>query len=150
MGTAMGRPGCRGWAFDSKPQKITGRGPGLNQSGVRAHRARPDLASRCTQSQKPRRTAAKKTAEAALVGVGRKKLKMGAPDEVLAISGYAVGGVSPVGWLEPCDSVADESLRRFEDIWAAAGAANAVFPARTEALVEAIGAQWARITKEPA
>lgn len=86
---------------------------------------------------------------AELVGVGRKKLKMGTPEEVLATSGYQVGGVSPVGWLAPCDVVVDESLQRFEDIWAAAGAPNAVFPARTEALVTAIGGQWARIAKEP-
>lgn len=87
---------------------------------------------------------------AALVGVGRKKLKMGTPDEVLATTGYAVGGVSPVGWPQSCDTIADDSLKRFEDIWAAAGAANAVFPARTEDLVRVTGAQWARIVKDPA
>lgn len=87
---------------------------------------------------------------AELVGVGRKKLKMGTPDEVRAITGYEVGGVAPVGWPQPCDVVADESLKRFDEIWAAAGAPNAVFPAPTTALVDAIGAQWARITREPA
>lgn len=87
---------------------------------------------------------------AELVGVGRKKLKMGTPEEVLATTGYEVGGVAPVGWVHPCDVVADDSLRRFEDIWAAAGSPNAVFPARTGDLVGAIGAQWARIVKDPA
>ena len=86
---------------------------------------------------------------AELVGVGRKKLKMGTPEEVRATTGYEVGGVAPVGWTAPCDVVADESLRRFDDVWAAAGSPNAVFPARTEDLVSAIGGQWARIVKEP-
>ncbi|MBK9343182.1 MAG: YbaK/EbsC family protein [Dehalococcoidia bacterium] len=87
---------------------------------------------------------------AELVGVGRKKLKMGTPDEVRDTTGYEVGGVAPVGWPHPCDTIADESLQRFEDIWAAAGAPNAVFPARTAELALAVNAQWARIVKEPA
>ncbi len=86
---------------------------------------------------------------AALVGVGRKKLKMGTPEEVLATSGYAVGGVSPVGWPQTCDTIADDSLQRFEDVWAAAGTANAVFPVRTDDLVRVTSAQWAGIVKEP-
>ena len=85
---------------------------------------------------------------AQLIGVGRKKLKMGSPDEVRAVTGYEVGGVSPVGLAQPCDIVVDDSLRRFDEVWAAAGAANAVFPARTEDLVSAIGGQWASIVKD--
>lgn len=72
---------------------------------------------------------------AALVGVGRKKLRMGAPEEVAATTGYAVGGVSPVGSLMPRDIVVDESLGRFDTVWAAAGAPNAVFEANTAELV---------------
>lgn len=87
---------------------------------------------------------------AELVGVGRKKLKMGTPEEVLETTGYRVGGVAPVGWPKPCDIVVDESLRRFQEIWAAAGAPDAVFPADTQALVAAVGGQWANIVKEPA
>jgi prolyl-tRNA editing enzyme YbaK/EbsC (Cys-tRNA(Pro) deacylase) len=87
---------------------------------------------------------------AAIVGIGRKKLKMGSPDEVRALTGFEVGGVAPVGSLCPADVVADESLKRFERIWSAAGAHNAVFEARTSVLVAAIGAQWAAITKDPA
>ncbi len=83
-----------------------------------------------------------------LLGVGRKKLKMGGPDEVLACTGYAVGGVSPVGLTAPCDIVVDDSLRRFEQVWAAAGAGNAVFPADTDAFVAAVNGQWAAITRD--
>ena len=86
---------------------------------------------------------------AQLVGVGRKKLKMGTADEVLAHTGFPVGGVSPVGQLNPSDVVVDESLQRFENVWAAAGAGNAVFPVATEALVSAVSGQWAAITRTP-
>jgi prolyl-tRNA editing enzyme YbaK/EbsC (Cys-tRNA(Pro) deacylase) len=85
-----------------------------------------------------------------LVGIGRKKLKLGTPEEVRAITGYEVGGVAPVGWPQACDTIADDSLQRFDEIWAAAGAPNAVFPAKTADLVAAIGAQWATIVKGPA
>lgn len=84
---------------------------------------------------------------AEIVGVGRKKLKMGKPDEVMAHTGYPIGGVAPVGSLQPCDAVVDESLQRFETVWAAAGAGNAVFRARTDELVSAIHGQWAAITR---
>ena len=86
---------------------------------------------------------------AQLIGVGRKKLKMGSPEEVLAHTGFPVGGVSPVGQQNPSDVVVDDSLRRFENVWAAAGAGNAVFPVATEALVAAVNGQWATVTRAP-
>lgn len=85
---------------------------------------------------------------AELVGVGRKKLRMGSSDEVLSVTGFPVGGVAPLGLASPCDVVVDESLRRFEEVWSAAGAGNAVFPASTEALVRAINGQWAAIVRD--
>jgi prolyl-tRNA editing enzyme YbaK/EbsC (Cys-tRNA(Pro) deacylase) len=72
---------------------------------------------------------------------------MGTPEQVLAHTGFPVGGVSPVGQRHPSDVVVDDSLRRFEDVWAAAGSGNAVFPARTSDLVRAIHGQWAEITR---
>lgn len=86
---------------------------------------------------------------AQLLGVGRKKLRMGSPEEVLAFTGFSVGGVSPVGSANSSDVVVDDSLQRFSSIWAAAGAANAVFAAETNALVTGIHGQWAAITRTP-
>jgi Cys-tRNA(Pro) deacylase len=86
---------------------------------------------------------------AELLGVGRKRLRMAAPDEVLAITGYPVGGVSPFGSLTQCDVVVDESLRRFDTVWAAAGSPHAVFAAPTTELVSRAGGQWAVITRQP-
>jgi Cys-tRNA(Pro) deacylase len=84
---------------------------------------------------------------AGIVGVGRKRLKMGAPAEVKEVTGYEVGGVAPVGLLRACDMVADESLRRFEVVWAAAGTGNAVFAIGTAELARVTNAQWAAITR---
>lgn len=85
---------------------------------------------------------------AQLVGVGRKKLKMGSPGEVEELTGFSVGGVSPVALATPCDIIVDRSLTRFDDVWAAAGEHNAVFPARTADLIDKIGGQWADVVRE--
>jgi Cys-tRNA(Pro) deacylase len=87
---------------------------------------------------------------APVLGVGRKKLRMGTPAEVEESTGFAVGGVAPIGLPATYDTVIDESLRRFETVWAAAGSTNAVFEATTEALALAVRGQWAAITREPA
>lgn len=85
---------------------------------------------------------------AKVVGVGRKKLKMGTPAEVLELTGFEIGGVSPVGMPATYDTVLDESLQRFEVLWAAAGAGNAVFRVERQALATAVNGQWAAITRD--
>jgi len=59
-------------------------------------------------------------------------------DEVREATGFAIGGVPPVGHDRPLRSVVDASLRRFETVWCAAGTPHAVFPVATEALIGAI------------
>ena len=56
------------------------------------------------------------------------------------ITGFAIGGVSPLGHLSPVDTWMDESLLGFGTVWAAAGAPNAVFEVTSAALREATGA----------
>jgi len=58
--------------------------------------------------------------------------------EVRAASGFAIGGVPPLGHDRPLRTVVDESLRRFETVWCAAGTPNAVFPVLTEELIAGI------------
>lgn len=60
------------------------------------------------------------------------------PDEVRAATGFAIGGVPPLGHDSPLDTVVDASLRRFDTVWAAAGTPRSVFSAPTEALITAI------------
>lgn len=56
-------------------------------------------------------------------------------------SGFAIGGVSPIGWLQPATVLIDEALDDYEVIWAAAGHPHAVFPTTYYQLLDATGAQ---------
>ncbi|MFA5918026.1 MAG: YbaK/EbsC family protein [Candidatus Nanopelagicaceae bacterium] len=56
-------------------------------------------------------------------------------------SGYAIGGVSPLGWLQPATVLIDEALNDYEVVWAAAGHPHAVFPTTYTQLLNATGAQ---------
>ena len=42
-------------------------------------------------------------------------------------TGFAIGGVPPIGHLNPLKTFIDEDLLKFDEIWAAAGTPNAVF-----------------------
>jgi prolyl-tRNA editing enzyme YbaK/EbsC (Cys-tRNA(Pro) deacylase) len=49
-------------------------------------------------------------------------------DWVHDISGFAIGGVPPVGHKSPLHTVMDEDLLQYAVVWAAAGTPNAIFP----------------------
>jgi prolyl-tRNA editing enzyme YbaK/EbsC (Cys-tRNA(Pro) deacylase) len=59
-------------------------------------------------------------------------------DEAREATGFAIGGVPPLGHDSPLPTVVDESLRRFETVWCAAGTPHAVFSARLDALLAAM------------
>jgi prolyl-tRNA editing enzyme YbaK/EbsC (Cys-tRNA(Pro) deacylase) len=59
-------------------------------------------------------------------------------DEVREATGFAIGGVPPLGHDRPLRTVVDISLRRFETVWCAAGTPNAVFAVATEDLIASI------------
>jgi len=71
---------------------------------------------------------------AALFGVA--KLGKANADDARAATGFAIGGVPPFGHPAPLRAVVDEDLTRFEQIWAAAGAPDAVFALTPAELVE--------------
>lgn len=49
------------------------------------------------------------------------------PDFVRATTGFAIGGVAPVGHTGPVRIFIDQDLNQYAEIWAAAGSPNAVF-----------------------
>ena len=50
-------------------------------------------------------------------------------DYVKSSSGFSIGGVSPIGWLNPpAITLIDTALADYEVVWAAAGHPHAVFP----------------------
>jgi Cys-tRNA(Pro) deacylase len=81
-------------------------------------------------------------------GVGKKKVKLADAETVLRVTGYEVGGVPPVGHDTRLPTLIDESLGRFETVWAAAGAHNAVFPIAYSKLIEITNGQVAALTEE--
>lgn len=84
-------------------------------------------------------------------GVGRKKVKTAKPDECLAIYGFAPGGVAPVGHRTPDIPVyIEDSLLRYEQVWAAAGSANANFGLTVAQLRDITGGEVIDCRKEPA
>jgi prolyl-tRNA editing enzyme YbaK/EbsC (Cys-tRNA(Pro) deacylase) len=60
------------------------------------------------------------------------------PDRAREATGFAIGGIPPLGHERELETVVDESLRRFETVWAAAGTPNAVFEVGTDALLAAL------------
>jgi Cys-tRNA(Pro) deacylase len=54
-------------------------------------------------------------------------IKMAAPEFVREMTGFAIGGVAPVGHRHPLKIFIDEDLLQYEEIWAAAGTPHAVF-----------------------
>ena len=56
-----------------------------------------------------------------------KDVSMAHPDEVKKITGYTIGGVSPVGHLTKIKIYIDSTLKRFTTVFAAAGHPNCVF-----------------------
>ena len=62
-------------------------------------------------------------------------------------TGFAIGGVAPLGSLEPLPVFCDVDLLAHDYVWAAAGAPHAVFRVEPQALVDAAGAQVAELAQ---
>ena len=56
-------------------------------------------------------------------------------------SGYAIGGIPPLGHLHPMKTYIDEDLLQYDKIWAAAGTPNAVFELDANQLEKLTGGQ---------
>ena len=61
--------------------------------------------------------------------LGIEKLERVDADYVKENSGFSIGGVAPIGWINtPSITLIDEALNDYEVVWAAAGHPHAVFP----------------------
>ena len=72
------------------------------------------------------------------VAADRLGLRAASAEEARAGTGFAIGGIPPLGHDRPLETLIDESLRRFDTVWCAAGTPHAVFEADTDALIAAI------------
>jgi len=67
-------------------------------------------------------------------------------DFVRKRTGFAIGGVAPVGHLEEIETLIDENLLGYEEIWAAAGTPHAVFRLTPEQLKKITGGRITSVT----
>ena len=80
------------------------------------------------------------------VATGAIKVAMADAETVRAATGFAIGGVPPIGHLDGLPVIIDRSLGRFETVYAAAGHPHAVFPIRFAQLVEVTRGRMADVT----
>lgn len=73
--------------------------------------------------------------------VAGEELQRAEPRLIRDRTGFAIGGVSPIGHLAPIAAFADDKLLGHERVWAAAGAHDAVFAAEPRSLLEAAKAR---------
>ena len=87
--------------------------------------------------------------------LGVEKLHRADADYVRSVSGFAIGGVSPVAWVsetiggvsplgwisKPEIILIDEALNDYDIVWAAAGHPHAVYPTTYAELIECTGAK---------
>ena len=77
------------------------------------------------------------------------KAKMLSPDEVTELVGHSVGGVCPFALPETVPVYLDESMKRFETVFPAAGSANSAVEMTCEELFRASRAKaWVDVGKE--
>ena len=68
-------------------------------------------------------------------------------DLIRAETGFAIGGVAPIGHLTPIRSWFDPRLLDFDMVWGAAGTPRHIFPVDPRALLQATGAELADFTE---
>jgi Cys-tRNA(Pro) deacylase len=68
--------------------------------------------------------------------INENNVSMANPDEVKKITGYTIGGVSPIGHLNKVKIYIDTNLERFKTVFAAAGHPNCVFKIEFNQLID--------------
>ena len=74
-------------------------------------------------------------------------LCMASPEQVKTQTGYTIGGVSPVGLLNDIEIFMDNSLERFNKLYAAAGHPNCIFEINFKKLNEITSSKVLEITE---
>ncbi len=86
---------------------------------------------------------------AAMYDVGRKKVKLAKPEQLVNVWGYPPGGVPPFGHRTNGFPVyIDRSLQRFETLYAAGGTHNTIFAIPRQTLVEKSRGEYADVRKD--
>ncbi len=75
------------------------------------------------------------------------KAKMLSPDQVPEMVGHAIGGVCPFAVKEGVKIYLDESLKRFQSVFPAAGSSNSAIEVTMDELEKYSGGTWADLCK---
>ena len=78
-----------------------------------------------------------------LASITGQRMRRADAELVRDATGFAIGGVPPLGHATDLPVYLDEDLVGFDTVWAAAGTPNAVFPVAPKDLIRATGAQVA-------
>ena len=79
--------------------------------------------------------------------LNKKDISMAYPDDVKKITGFTIGGVSPVGLLNKVKIYVDTNLERFTTIFAAAGHPNCIFKIEFNQLIKLVTGEIEEITE---
>ena len=66
-------------------------------------------------------------------------------DFVRVVTGYAIGGIPPIGHNEKMETYLDEDFLQYQTVWAAAGTPNAIFELKTDDLQKMTGGTTAQV-----
>ena len=77
----------------------------------------------------------------------KKDVSMAYPDDVKKITGFTIGGVSPVGLLNKVKIYVDTNLERFTTVFAAAGHPNCIFKIEFKELIKLTSGEIKEITE---
>ncbi|CAG1772907.1 Cys-tRNA(Pro)/Cys-tRNA(Cys) deacylase YbaK [uncultured bacterium] len=83
--------------------------------------------------------------------VGRKRVKIATPEECIEIYGYAPGSVPPLAHrTQDLPTYIDASLERYDQLYAAGGAHNAIFPISLVELIRVTGGKMMDVVRKDA
>jgi prolyl-tRNA editing enzyme YbaK/EbsC (Cys-tRNA(Pro) deacylase) len=80
---------------------------------------------------------------------GADEVRRATPEEARAATGFAVGGTPPFGHPHQVITFCDEDLLAYEEVWAAAGTPDSVFPLTPHELLRVSEASVARFAESP-
>jgi prolyl-tRNA editing enzyme YbaK/EbsC (Cys-tRNA(Pro) deacylase) len=86
-----------------------------------------------------------RVSEAKVAAQVGEKLARADADFVREATGYAIGGVAPIGHAKPVKLLLDADLQRFSKVWAAGGTPYSVFPLTPEELRRLTRAEWSDV-----
>jgi len=87
--------------------------------------------------------------EAVAREMGAEQARMADADEVREVTGFAIGGVPPLGHKQQLPVLIDESLSRFQILHAAAGSPSSVFPICFDDILSVSAGRLCQIAEVP-